>query len=178
MPIDERTDLDRLSRGQLYKEADAWGVSYPQDAPKFVMVPLLAAMGVNRNNTKTVRWQTIYPSDDERAAAAHQGVATSEQSYPVREIHQSARDGVDTSAILQERLAKADAKNEEKEDEIDALKKANEALMKRLEALEQKPKRKLNKRAQLLQEAKAKGIKTSLKMTTAEVEALLNDHAG
>lgn len=146
MPIDDRSDLDRLSRHQLYVEADAWGIDYPRDLPKYVwngsgqisggMVSLLESRGVNRANMKTVRWSTIYPSEQERAAAAHQGMATSEQSYPDRPLGQSQRDGVDSSEILQNKLAAAEAKQELQKDENAQLKLKNAALEARLAALE------------------------------------------
>lgn len=148
MPIDDRSELDRMSRHQLYVEADAWGIEYPRDLPKYVwnaqgqisggMVAMLESRGVNRSNMKTVRWSTVYPSEQERAAAAHQGVATSEQHYPERPLNQSRRDGVDSSALLQDRLAAAEAKNELHVDENARLKAENAALEQRLAALEAK----------------------------------------
>ena len=146
MPIDDRSDLDRMSRHQLYMEADAWGIEYPRDLAKYVwnaqgqvmggMVSLLESRGVNRGNMKTVRWSTIYPSEQERAAAAHQGVATSEQHYPDRPLNQSRRDGVDSAALLQDRLAAAEAKNELHQDESTRLKAEKAELEERIAALE------------------------------------------
>lgn len=146
MPIDDRSDFDRMSRHQLYMEADAWGIEYPADCPKYIwnsqgqimggMVTLLESRGVNRGNMKTVRWSTVYPSEQERAAAAHQGVATSEQHYPDRPLAQSQRDGVDSTALLQNRLAAAETKNVLHEDENRRLKAENAKLEARLAALE------------------------------------------
>ena len=194
MPIDDRSDLDRLSRTQLYREAAAWGIDHEPDLPKYLwkngqmaggMVSLLESRGVNRFNMKTVQWQTVVPSDQERAAAAHQGTATSEQHYPVREAAQSQRDGVDSTAILQNRLAQADAKVELQHDENARLKAENDSLLKRLEALEgkildQAPRgtspRKLNRRAELFRACRTHGIPTKAHMTAADLEKLLAEN--
>ncbi len=196
MPIDDRSDLDRLSRTQLYREADAWGIEYEPDLPKYLwrngqmtggMVALLEARGVNRRNMKTIQWQTIYPSDQERAAAAHQGAATSEQHYPVREAAQSQRDGVDSSAILQDRLAKADARAELQDDENQRLRKENESLLNRLDEIERKllgnvprgakPKR-ANRRGELFRAAKERNVMTRSDMTIEDLEKALGENAG
>lgn len=137
MPIDERSDLDRLSRFQLYQEAAAWGIQHEPDLPKYKwvngnvvggMVPLLESNGVTRFNMKTVKWHLISPSPQERAAAAHQGMMVGDQAYPVRELSQSQRDGVDSEAILQSRISIAD--------ERDSLKDENHAQKVRIKKLE------------------------------------------
>ena len=188
MPIDDRSDLDRLTRHQLYMEAAAWGIEHPPDLPKYIwrngsvsggMISLLESRGVNRANMKTVKWQTVAPTDEERAAAAHQGTAVGDQHYPVQELNQSARDGVDSSAILQERISKAEARVELKTDENKRLREVNAALEARLAALEakaSKPKRK-NPRGELFKKAKALGLKTSLNMTIEDLEKLVGENS-
>lgn len=128
MPVDDRDDLDRLSRAQLYREAEAQGISFAAGLPKYEwdakgnisggMVPLLRSHGITRFNMKAVKWFDVQPTDQERAAAAHHGQMTSAQSYPVREMHQSKRDGVDSSALLQARLSDTEDKNDAQAAEI------------------------------------------------------------
>jgi hypothetical protein len=187
MPVDERGDLDRLTRTQLYQEADAWGIEYPRDCPKYRwdngrqtggMIALLEAHGVNRGNMKTVRWQTIYPSEQERQAAAHQGVATTEQHYPMSPQHQSARDGVDTTAILQTKLAQSEARSELKGDEVTRLKAELAELKSQIKVPKPKQKRVQTRRSVLFAEAKAKGLKAPLHATIDDLEKMLAENTG
>jgi hypothetical protein len=185
MPIDDRPDLDRLTRSQLYAEAAAWGIEHAPDLPKYVwgsngaivggMVALLESRGVNRANMKTVKWTTVFPSEQERAAAAHQGSATSEQHYPLKELHQSAREGVDSGAILQARLDRQQAKPEPSE-----LERKLEAALKRIEELEASPRPKpgklrrgTNRKWELYRSARERGLDAKPNMTIAELEQLL-----
>lgn len=194
MPVDSRDDLDRLSRIQLYREADAQGITYPPDHPGEGMRALLRANGVSRGTMKTVKWRSVHPSEQEIQAAQHQGTATSVQYYPEREVHQSARAGVDSSAILQNKLAEAESKNDEQESEIEQLRaeiaKRDDALA-RVEALLEKltttekepdkePDRQQNPKAgqywTLYREVKALGLPVFRGISAEALQELLDGH--
>lgn len=205
MPIDDRSELDRLTRTQLYNEAAAWGIKHPPDLAKYVwgpngqinggMIALLESHGVGRHNTKTIKWVGLQPTEQERMAAAHQGAATSEQFYPEIPIHQSARDGVDSSALLQSKLEKAEAKNELQTDELARLKAENanlRAALSRLDEIEKKLaapaegygsevtehveiEKPATRRWRLIREAQAKGLKADRSTTLEELEKMLGE---
>lgn len=124
---DSRRPIERLRRAQLWKIADALGLSYPVGAPKTTMISLLEANDVDVTQPIAgIQWQVV------------QGTGTNGQPhqelYPVVPLHASARKGVNADMVLSQKLAEK-AKEEDKFEQkrIEVLEKENA----RLRALEE-----------------------------------------
>ena len=64
---DSRKPIERLRRVQLYAIADERGITYPHDAPKTAMLPLLEAAGVDPAvpyNGADIQWQNVPVKDE------------------------------------------------------------------------------------------------------------------
>ncbi len=120
---DSRKPIQRLTRFQLWREADARDLNYKNGATKDAMISLFEANEIDITDFQTVQWQAVNGTDS--AGRAHQEI------YPVAKPHASARSGIDARAVLDDRLTKKEeeAKQFEKA-RIDALERENAKLLK------------------------------------------------
>lgn len=174
---DSRKPIERLRRYQLWKEADARGIQYPNQAPKTTMIKLLEANGVDVTQPASdiVKWKVINGTDSEGRP--------NQELYPVTPAHASARNGVNADAVVSQRLAKQKAEEEKRVKEVE---KENEDLkslilkmQERLEALETKGDEESPRKRywRLYREAKDAGHEVNRKMTLPELESLCGQNA-
>jgi len=136
---DDRTPIERLGRKALEKIADFHGIQYPVGLPKYVwdngtisggLLMLIKSHNIDVTQSG-VEWEG-FQQVDENNHPSHI------ESYPVKELHQTARDQTDSNAELLRRLDVL----KDKDDEILDLKAQNEKLRSeldtRLSALESK----------------------------------------
>lgn len=124
---DSRTPMQRLRRAQLWKVADAIGLSYPNGAPKTVMIALLEANSVDVTQPVAgIQWKMMQGRTSD-------GMPT-QQLYPVIPVHASERKGVNAEAVMAQKMAEKTAREEEafKKKRLEVLERDNE----RLKALE------------------------------------------
>lgn len=177
--------IELLSRAQLWRIADAHQIPYPRDATKQKMIALLEGSDIDVTKPASgIRWTQVNGRDEHGHPSSF--------IAPNREPGQSAREGVQSSSILQARIAETEQKNDAQAEEILKLRKQNEDLvdlLKRLESkldekAEPKPK-KPSKRGQGLTRlralkayAKAEGIDFQPTIKLAELEKLVESHNG
>ncbi len=139
---DSRKPIQRLRRFQLHKIADGFKLQYPPGATKDVMIKLFEANEIDVTQSPEVQWQVFNGQDVDGNAR--------QEFYPVEQQPASIRNGVNATAVLNERMS---AKEEEEQGfdkaRIDALerelgqaRRTNEQLQvvleKRLASLENK----------------------------------------
>lgn len=109
----DTTPLNQLRRAQLWQLADKHGIQYPHDATKEQMISLFEGAQVDVTKPENgIQWQLITGRD--ARGQPSQYVA------PVIPEHQSSRHGVDSSALLQQRLEAAEEKERKTQDKNDA----------------------------------------------------------
>lgn len=182
---DSRRPIERLRRHTLHRFADAYGVDYPPQAPKDTMIQLLEAHGVDVTQPMPnieVGWKRV---DGQTA----DGVARTEM-YPVEPEHGSARNGVNASLALDQKLTKEKEQNEQIEKQqakIDRLEQENaelkelksrlaqlEAKSESEEAPEDRPDPARMKYWDLVKYAKEQGIQVPRGTKKAEILEALN----
>jgi len=122
---DDRTPIERLGRKALEKIADFHSIQYPVGLPKYVWDKGIISGGLlmlikshNIDVTQSgVDWEG-FQQVDESNRPSHV------ESYPVKELHQTARDQTDSNSELLRRLDVL----KDKDDEILDLKAQNEKL--------------------------------------------------
>lgn len=118
---DSRTQIQRLTRHQCHKVADSFNLQYPVGAGKDVMMKLFEAHDIDVTQSAAVQWQVMHGVDIDGKSR--------QEFYPVTELPNSMRTGVNSSAALNERMS---AKEEEEKSfegaRIDALERENAQL--------------------------------------------------
>lgn len=195
MPVDDRPLLDRLTRAQLYAEADAHGIEYPTGHPKYIwddrqriiggMVPLLESRGITGETMKTVRWRQEMPTNEEMTAAAHQGMATGPQLYPeavVGKVERFAPPATEAAQPAQDngeqkRLA---AENEALKSIVEKQTSLLESMSKRLDSLETKTSTVENRATKdyhaLYRQCKEAGLPVRKGMRAHQLEEMWDEH--
>lgn len=166
--------IQLLRRAQLWRIADQHGIPYPRDATKEMMVSVLENAGVDVTKPDSgVQWQMVRGLNE--FGHNHQYLA------PVIPLHQSAKENIDTTAKLQEIIAKP-AKKSAEHDEIarrDALIEKQSAMLEKLSAkldaleADQSPSQSYWAR---FREAKALGLPVERGMRREDIEALLHEN--
>ncbi len=116
----DSTPIEMLRRAQLWQIADRHNIQYPRDATKKQMIDLLEAMQVDVTQPENgIQWMQITGEDENGRSTSY--VA------PVIPAHQSARDGFDSGAVLDQRiqLEEAQEKNDAQADELKRLREEN-----------------------------------------------------
>ncbi len=118
--VDSRP-IEMLSRSQLWRVAERQGVEYPRDATKKQMIDLFDAMNVDVTQPESgIDWVMINGKDEHGNQTRYLA--------PVRPDHQSARDQVDSSALLNRKLSEEQEKNSAQKDRIGKLEDENTEL--------------------------------------------------
>lgn len=172
--------LQVLSRGQLLRFMSEHDIRCSPDATKEESLMAIKAAGIDITKPgQGIDWELIR-GRDELGRDTH-------YIAPIKPAHQSARSGVDSSAILQRKLSETEDKNTAQADEIKRLTDLNGQLVdlvKRLEAkLDDKDERALKvrgKRAEAVngywakyRDAKARGLPVKPGMKGEEIDALI-----
>lgn len=182
---DSRSPMERMRRAQLWKVADALGLQYPPGAPKTTMVALLTANGVDVTQPIAgIQWRMSYGKNSD-------GMPTQEL-YPVVPEHASARNGVNATLIVDQRIAAQQTQVQKQDDKfqesrIKALEDENarlqEIIDKRLAALEHKeaePQRSGPNASQreywkAYRQAKGMNLPVQRGMTREQIETLIRE---
>ncbi len=180
---DSRKPIQRLKRAQLHKVANERGLQYPNGASKEVMIKLFEANDIDVTQSPEVQWQVINGRDIDGNLR--------QEVYPVEQQPASVRNGVNASAVLNERLS---AKAEEEKDfagaRMDALERENtqlrrtneqltDAFEKRMAALESDHKKPVDqdlpqsKYWAIYRKARDAGLKVDRNMKQPQIEALI-----
>lgn len=118
---DPRNLWQRLRRIDCQKLADVNNIEYDTNWPKTKLVELLKIKDVDP--TQGLDWERMDSQDEEGKTVT--------QYYPRREIHASAKLGVDATNVLNERieaLSKAESQNKELEQDNQSLREDNATL--------------------------------------------------
>lgn len=117
---DSRSIYQRIKRYALYRIASAEGIQYQEGAPKSAMISLLEAHGVD-----PMKHLRMIPYEVRDQA----GNLLGREMYPLEEAHASARNGVDATNVVNEKISKKAEEDEKFERaRLAALERDNEQL--------------------------------------------------
>ncbi len=123
---DSRSMIQRLTRHQCHKEADARGIQYPAGATKDVMIKLFEAHDIDITQSSILQWQGF----------SGKGINGDmrQEFYPVTKQPASMRNGANAAAALNEVMAAKDKEDQAFEEaRLDVLQRENEQLKRSLE---------------------------------------------